>query len=231
MKRKMRKARALIADKKNVMIFTGSGASAPSGLPTFSGDDSIVDWGIGKFRSDERWRSEVWGMALDTYWDIEPNPAHKAIDKFVAAGRGFHVTSNVDGLADAVETCGSFREVRCDDCGHAIPADDARKRWMQGDAKMLCNECGGLLRPSVTFIGESFPSDAFRQYGKLTRKMDALVVIGASKLVAVWYSAYREASERGLPIVSINKSRYPWSMMADVALRGDAAELTPILLG
>ncbi len=107
----MKKARKALEDKTNVMVFTGAGASAPSGIPTFSGNNAVVDWGIKKFMSSRKWREEVWGMAFDTYWGVAPNPAHDAIAHFVNDGNGMHVTSNVDGLLGGVETCGTIREL------------------------------------------------------------------------------------------------------------------------
>lgn len=226
----MRKAKKALADKTNVMIFTGAGASAPSGIPTFSGNDAVTDWGIQKFRASPKWRREVWDMAFGTYWGVKPNPAHDAIAHFINAGKGMHVTSNVDHLLGGTETCGSIRELHCDDCGKPANLDYTRLRWQGGNKDPRCETCDGIIRPDVVFIGESFDYAVLREYDGLVREMDALVVVGASMLIGMWMPAYDYAINAGLPVVSVNKSKVPWNELADIPLRGDAAKLVPELL-
>ena len=229
MNRKLRKARRLLKGKR-VMIFTGSGASQPSGIPTFSGPEALVDWGIERFRSDPSWRNEVWTMLFETYWDTEANPAHDAIKAFVDRGNAVHVTSNVDGLCSGVETCGTVRIIECDKCDLEFDVEEVRERWLEYDRNLRCS-CGSLLRPAVTFIGEGFNHEAWDKFDAEIEDMEALVVIGASQLIGTWYPAVEYAREHGLPIVSINLRRHPWWKISTVHLNGDAAELTPQLLG
>lgn len=213
------------------MVFTGSGASQPSGIPTFSETDAIVDWGIDKFLIDAEWRREVWEMLFETYWDIRPNPTHAAIERFVLDPSNAHVTSNVDALGDGLEVCGNARIIRCTQCPFRPPIKNLRERWLGGDGDLACEICNGILRPDVVFIGEGFDNDIMTDYDKEIDRMEALVVIGASELIGMWYPAVRHAMENDIPIVSINLEKKPWKKISDVHLIGDAAELTPQLLG
>ena len=76
-----------------------------------------------------------------------------------------------------------------------------------------------------------FNTRVWGDFYKALEEMDALVIIGASTLIGTWRPAYETAKEYDLPIISINKARNPWWKMADYPLRGDAAILTPELLG
>lgn len=227
----LKNARKLLEGKENVLVFTGSGASQPSGLPTFTGPDALVDWGIDRWIEDPDWRKEVWEMMFVTFWDVEPNPAHESIDDFIWSDNGKHVTSNVDGLSMGLELCGSAQRIRCHDCNTFFHKDTVRERWFNEDPDPACTECEGPLRPDVVFIGEMFEMEALIEYDKVMESMDALVVVGASPLIGLWSPAVDHAQENDIPIVSINKAKKPWNNISTVHLRGDAAELTPQLLG
>ena len=230
-KRQIEKARTHLKDKDNVLVFTGSGASQPSGLPTFTGEQAVVDWGIDQYRSNPNWRRQIWHMMFDTYWSIKANPAHEAINRFVLDGKGTHVTSNVDGLAPGIELCGSACEIRCDECGRYYDKDETKERWENGDPDPRCVECVGMLRPDVVFIGESFEVEPWTEFEDAIDKMEALVVVGASPLIGTWWPAVDYAKEHRIPIISINMSPHPWKKIAGIHLQGDAAQITPQLLG
>lgn len=228
--RKIKQARAILKDKENVLVFTGSGASEPSGLPTFSGEEALVDWGIDRWLEDSEWRKEIWTLMFDTFWDIKPNAAHTAIDAYIWDGPGLHVTSNVDGLAMGLEVCGTAQRIRCNDCNRYSDKTEIQERWLGGDIDPLCTECVGTLRPDVVFIGETFDMDALIEYDLVVDMMDALVVVGASDLIGVWKPALWHAQDNDIPIISINIDDKPWGGIADVHLSGCAADIVPSLL-
>ncbi len=96
-----------IATAGSVVALTGAGISAPSGVPTFRGEDGVWDrfeegqFTHGRFRRDP---AGFWADRLELYetmfdGEYEPNPAHEALAALGRAGHlGAIVTQNTDGL-------------------------------------------------------------------------------------------------------------------------------------
>ena len=208
---RIRDAADLLRNKRNILIYSGAGLDADSGVPTFDEriSDSLVDWGIDRWRNDAEWRREVWSM-YSMYADLKPNAAHDAILQLVDAGVADHVTSNVTGLSvGATELCGSAMELELE--------------WVNGER---------LTRPNVTFIGEHLPSGPMEEYFWLQARMDALLIVGASPLIGIWMAAALHAKANDIPIVVINKNPEPiWSEFTDVMIQDSAVSALPKLVG
>ena len=153
-----------------LLVLTGAGVSAESGVPTFRDANGLWEsHPVEKvatpegFEEDPRlvWRfySERRGKAKG----VKPNPGHLALAEAEArmGDRFLLVTQNVDGLhrragsLRLVEIHGSLFETRCSLC-HREPFPDDREYL--GDPPP-CDECaergrGGLLRPAVVWFGE-----------------------------------------------------------------------------
>jgi NAD-dependent deacetylase len=91
---------------RSVVVFTGSGVSAESGIPTFRGSDGLwrdfraEDLATPEaFRRDPRLVWEWYEWRRDLIRKAEPNSAHRAIARLEDA---LVVTQNVDGLHDRV---------------------------------------------------------------------------------------------------------------------------------
>src|SRR6056297_1422703 len=129
-----------------VVALTGAGISAPSGVPTFRGDDGVWDrfdegqFAYGRFQRDPAgfWDDRV-ALQRELFGDDpDPNAAHEALAAMGRAGTLEAIcTQNTDGLhgaaADTVvagagddsdadttilELHGNAQRVRCQDCGH-----------------------------------------------------------------------------------------------------------------
>jgi NAD-dependent deacetylase len=125
-------ARALIAEARRVVILTGAGVSAESGVPTFRGSGGL--WKSFRaedlatpqaFHRDPRLVWEWYGWRRELVSKCEPNAAHHAIARFAASRPGVAiVTQNVDGLhrrastsgAELLELHGSLYRMRCTSC-------------------------------------------------------------------------------------------------------------------
>jgi NAD-dependent SIR2 family protein deacetylase len=86
---------------------------------------------------------------------------------------------------------------------------DAHLEWEGLDAFRVpgCPRCGGLLKPSVVFFGESVPRERVDAAFQALAQADALLVVGSSLMV---YSGYRFclwASRAGMPIAALNLGR------------------------
>ncbi|HKE58070.1 MAG TPA: Sir2 family NAD-dependent protein deacetylase, partial [Pyrinomonadaceae bacterium] len=140
-----------------VMVLTGAGVSAESGVPTFRGGGDSLVWKGMPFTVISS--AEMVQRDLDAVWEwfdyrrgllttVMPNPAHEEIagwqDRFQHLGL---VTQNIDGLhqkagsREVVELHGSIWRARCTVCGLTHDIHDGRV-----DA---CLECGDRLRPDV----------------------------------------------------------------------------------
>ena len=237
----VRRAREILEAARRLVVFTGAGVSAESGIPTFRDaleglwarfdpEDLATEAG---FRRDPslvwRWYAERRERARAA----EPNAAHHAIARAARGGRSVVVvTQNVDGLhqragsADVVELHGSIVRARClEGCGPA-PAG-----W-EGDPRTPppCPACGVPLRPDVVWFGEWLPEAAFAQAAHACREADAVLVVGTSGLVQPAAGLPIAAAHRGCPLVVVDPRATALEPLAAVSLRQTAARAVPVLL-
>src|SRR5438552_12198113 len=147
------------ARARKVLVLTGAGVSAESGVPTFRGGGDSAVWKgmpfsvISSAEMLERDLPEVWewfNYRRGRLASLKPNAAHETIarwqDRFDTLGL---VTQNIDGLhqaagsRDVIELHGSIWRARCCECGahHDV-------RELKFDNGVLsCFYCGGHLRP------------------------------------------------------------------------------------
>ncbi|WP_435147127.1 SIR2 family NAD-dependent protein deacylase [Halobaculum sp. P14] len=132
-----------VRDADRVVVLTGAGVSAASGVPTFRGEDGIWgdefdpdDFRYGRFRDDPAgfWRDRL-ALHDRMHGDgVEPNAAHRALAALEAAGVvDAVVTQNTDGLhraagSDPLELHGTASRVECQRCGETADAASARAR-------------------------------------------------------------------------------------------------------
>ena len=151
-----------------IVVLTGAGVSADSGVATFRGEDGLWE---GRRMEDvatpEAWRrdpAQVWRfyqVRRAALLSVEPNAAHAALvhleDRLGRAGITFHlVTQNVDDLheragSSPIHMHGELAQLLCESCGW-------RGRDLESvdsDAFVPCPECGWeRLRPDVVWFGE-----------------------------------------------------------------------------
>jgi len=172
--------RIVIDDDTWVLVLTGAGVSAESGIPTFRGSGGMWEkFSFQDLASPEGFLGDpalVWRFYGDRRAKAAgcaPNPGHDALvelerrigDRFLLA------TQNVDGLhrqagsERLVEMHGCLFKTRCAGCDRA-PFDDERTYEGQGVPK--CDECAARgresnLRPHIVWFGEALdPSDMAR---------------------------------------------------------------------
>lgn len=172
-----------------VVIFTGAGISAQSGISTFRDSGGLWE----NYRIEEicnagclEWNYEetinFYDKRREDIADKEPNYAHKRLkilqDSYPKDVK--LITQNVDdmfekaGCKDVLHLHGFLREVVCESCGFK---DDIGYDKLQ-EAYAFCPECHNKLRPNIVFFGEDAP-----KYQYLYRELDdceVLVVIGTS---------------------------------------------------
>jgi NAD-dependent deacetylase len=219
------------ARPRRVVVFTGAGVSADSGIPTFRGPGGL--WR--NFRAEDLATPEAFlrDPALVWEWyewrrglirEAQPNAAHLAIARLAET---VVVTQNVDNLHaragsdDIVELHGNIFRVRCVKEGKTFEHAEAF-----AEMPPRCS-CGGLLRPDVVWFGEMLPDDAVVRATSAIRACDLLLVIGTSGLV--YPAAGLARLRRGLA-VEINPDAENSSAICDYSLAMTAAQATPPLV-
>ncbi len=228
----------LLREVKSVVVVTGSGVSAESGIPTFRGEDGL--WRqyraeelatAGAFLADPTLVWEWYDSRRELIAKAEPNPAHDVVARMEKHFPSFLlVTQNVDGLHrkagndKIVEIHGNIWRVRCMEEHkefylHEVPLKAIPPKC----------DCGALLRPAVVWFGESLPVEGMNKALEYIKKCEALITVGTSGLVHPVASFPMLARSVGGTVIEINKDETPNTAISDFSIRGLAGEILPEL--
>lgn len=233
----------------SVVVLTGAGMSAESGIPTFRDTQNSLwsqfdpeDLATARAYQNDKalvWGWYVWRMAMVRA--AQPNRGHEDLAELAAIKPGLSIiTQNVDdlheraGSKEVVHLHGSLFASRCFACGRAheevhIPPDAAEKPSLHL-MPPCCSHCGGYVRPGVVWFGERLPQLAWREAERLVAGCDLLVAIGTSGLVFPAASLPGVAKQRGAKVVEINPAGTQLSDQADLSLRCTTGEALAGLL-
>jgi NAD-dependent deacetylase len=227
---------------RKLIMLSGSGISADSGLDTFrtSGERSL--WG--QYDADEVCNFDNWEENFELVHEfyshrreqlagVFPNDAHRLAVSWQQRFGADLITQNVDdlferaGAHDVLHVHGSLTSMRCLECG---------AHWEQGYRKFdpvtdRCPHCGGLhgVKPNVVFFHEMAPlyADMWRRLAALTEE-DVLVVIGTSgNVLPVAEIARRTPATTVLS--NLESDRGLVERHFNYVLHGRAAEIAPQL--
>ena len=230
---------ASLGQAREVVVFSGAGLSADSGIPTFR-DGATGLWAnvdpdeVVSIEGFERNPDKVWAwherMRM-LFAQVAPNAGHQgiaAIARCLPAARLTVVTQNIDGLHQAVgsarvlELHGSALRIRCHHrCGYATP-------WQAGHAvPRRCPACGARTRPDVVWFGEALDEEVFAQAIAATLAADVFISVGTSAVVQPAASLPMAAKQNGALIVEVNPHATPFSEFADYSIRAGASDFFP----
>ena len=230
--------RRLLAEANRVLVLTGAGVSAESGVPTFRGGGNTTVWKGMPF--DVISSAEMVERDLPAVWDwfdyrrgfmadIVPNPAHHEIARWQDRFAEFTlVTQNIDGLhqkagsRSVIELHGNIWRARCTVCGSRFDSPVNHRP----DA---CWECGSALRPDVVLFGEMLPPGAFEFAADRALHCELCFVIGTSGLVYPAAGLPELAKAAGAYVCEVNPERTPLSDLCDEVITGKAGEVLPLL--
>lgn len=226
--------RRRFTEAKRVLVLTGAGVSAESGVPTFRGGGTTTVWKGMPF--DVISSGEMLERNLPAVWEwfdyrrgvlelLHPNPAHYEIARWQDEFSDFTlVTQNVDGLhqkagsRNVVELHGNVWRARCTAC--RLAHDMA-----QSERPEACPSCGNAFRPDVVLFGEMLPPGAFEFASSKAVQCDLCFVIGTSALVYPAAGLPKIAKQAGAFLCEINPERTPLSDLCDEVLTGKAGEV------
>lgn len=188
---------ALARRFERIVVFTGAGMSADSGIPTFrSGSNGLwQDFDPQQLATPQAWQRDpalVWGWyewRRGLVMRAAPHAGHLAVARLQRALGAQVLTQNVDdlheraGVTGALHLHGSLFAPRCSDCARPgpLPAPPAAACLRLQPPR--CRHCGGALRPGVVWFGEGLDAGVWARARQCIAGCDLLLVVGTSGVV------------------------------------------------
>jgi NAD-dependent deacetylase len=229
----------IVKDIRNIVVLTGAGISAESGIDTFRSEGGIWEQHRVEdvatpeaFERDPDLVLRFYDMRREAIQTKLPNPAHEALDRLdrewtkSSGGDLLIVTQNIDDLHErggagrVLHMHGEHLNAWCTWC-------DARSPW-RGPLidRPPCPACGARsLRPDVVWFGE-MPYRMNEIFAAL-RRCDLFVSIGTSGAVYPAAGFVRQAREIGARTLELNLEQSQGSGWFDETRLGPASQLVP----
>ena len=195
---------------KKIVVFTGAGVSADSGISTFRDSDGLWEnYSIEEVCTAEaivRDREKVinfYNMRRRDVLSKEPNAAHIAIAELEKHFDIEVVTQNVDDLHERAGSThithlhGEITKLRSSANPDLIVPIEG---WEQGLTDSAPD--GSLLRPHIVFFGEAVPM--FEQAAAIVNSADILIVVGTSLVVYPAASLVLYVRDSSVPIYVVD---------------------------
>jgi NAD-dependent deacetylase len=212
-----------ITEARRCVALTGAGVSTLSGIRDFRGKNGLYNdmdaekiFDIEYFYQDPAF---YYRHARDFIYNLdakEPSLVHLCLGKLEK--RGFLkalITQNIDllhqkgGSRRVIEVHGSPRVHYCLRCsGIRVGFEEAAAIVRSGDLPR-CPSCGAVLKPAITFFGESLPAEALREAAAEAQDADLMLVLGTSLTVNPAASLPLYTLRNGGRIVIVNNMPTP----------------------
>ncbi len=238
-----------IARAERILIITGAGLSADSGLPTYRGLGGLynghTDEGLpieaalsgSMLRRDPalcwKYLAELGKACLCA----QANAGHQAIAELQRRKpECWLLTQNIDGYHRAagspterlIEIHGELAPLYCQSCG---AVDPELAEHLSRPLPPTCQQCGGILRPPVVLFEEMLPECAIGTlYAELRKGFAAVISIGTSSSFPYIIEPVLRTRQAGGFTAEINPTRTDLSDVVDVHLQGRALDVLPELL-
>ncbi|MGB1309954.1 MAG: Sir2 family NAD+-dependent deacetylase [Leucothrix sp.] len=223
---------------QNIVILTGAGISAESGIQTFRASDGLWhEHHIEDVATPEGFAANP--QLVQTFYNdrrrqlkdaaIQPNPAHLALARLESEWPGelLLVTQNVDNLHERagsnhlIHMHGQLDQIRCSDSGTVFHWEDDIK---SDQACRCCNKTG-TLRPNIVWFGEMpFLMDTIND---ALINCDLFISIGTSGKVYPAAGYVEAAKQMGAQTVELNLDPTDSSPVFDLSVQGKAGEMLP----
>jgi len=234
-----------IREARAVVVLTGAGVSAESGIPTFRDALSGL-WAKydpmrlatpEAFAADPQRVTQWYDQRRAACRERQPNAGHVALaqmqQRVAASGGGMTlITQNVDrlhqraGTHDVIELHGSLAVWRCVDCGERREETGP----MFSAYPPRCDRCGGLRRPDVVWFGEFLDAAVMASAHEAVKHCDLFLSVGTSAVVEPAASLVHLARAGGAKTVEVNPEATPISGVVDWSLRGASGRILPALV-
>ena len=237
---------AALRDARHIVVFSGAGVSAESGVSTFR--DALTGlWARFdpmQLATPEAFIADpelVWGWyewRRQLLLKAQPNPAHHAIVKLAQRVPKLTViTQNVDdlheraGSRDVVHLHGSIFSPRCFNCAQPYALTSApQMSHEQALAPPVCDSCQGMIRPGVVWFGEALPQAQMQAAFSAAENCDVLLSVGTSGVVQPAAQIPTLALRSGAWVAHINPEPVKSQHTRELSLVGAAGQILPLLL-
>jgi len=227
---------ALENRRARVVVSTGAGVSAESGVPTFRDANGL--WK--NVRPEELATPEAFARDPRRVWEwyeyrrgvvrtVLPNPGHCELVRWERHFSEFTlITQNVDGLhrlagsVQPIELHGNIMTSRCHECGQ-----QSGEIGFDGTGELPRCQCGGLIRPNVVWFGEQLPAGALEKSWEAVQSAEVFLSVGTSGVVQPAASLARLAKSSGAFLIEVNPEDTEVSYMFDAVLRYPSGIVLP----
>lgn len=222
-----------------IVVSTGAGVSAESGIPTFRGSADSLWQG---YKPEDLATPEAFEKNPQLVWDwyywrrrlisqAQPNPGHLSLtelslhrtDEFTL------LTQNVDGLhqragyPNPIEMHGSIWNTKCRVCG-CVSKDEA----LSSTTVPMCVACNSLTGPGVVWFGEEVHDGFFRVLSSITAR-HTIMIVGTSGNVFPANQIATVAKARGATTICVNVDPVMGPAI-DIPLVGKSGDILPLIV-
>lgn len=221
---------------KNIVILTGAGISAESGLSTFRSEDGL--WNkhkvsdvatIEAYYRNQDYVHQFYNEMRPELYNTEPNSAHLAITKLQKSypAKISVITQNVDTLHEKAGNLnvyhihGQINQIVCMSCGHVF------ETWGNFSSKDICKKCErkGRLKPNIVFFGENLLY--MDKVDDLLKTCDLFVSVGTSGVVYPAAGFVQIAKLYGADTIEFNMETTSNNSLFDKHIYGKAGTTLP----
>jgi len=226
-----------LKSKSNLVILTGAGVSAESGIPTFrdaqeglwseyNPEDLASPAG---FRKNPKLVFDWYAWRRSVVLKSLPNMTHQILADWTNKFPNLTlITQNVDGLHQSagskgvIEMHGNIHRLVCCNKRHPSP-------WIDGNGEVpRCEKCNSLLRPDIVWFGEMLNNGVMSEINKALKQCDLFIAIGTSGVVYPAAGFLEKVKVSGAFTAIINKEKFPFGT-ADVQLEGLSSQILSVL--
>lgn len=233
-----------LANCHKLLVITGAGISADSGLPTYRGvgglyedaeteDEVPIEVALSgpmmQRRPEVTWKYLM--QIENACRGAQANDGHRALARMQNRfDRMTVLTQNVDGFhhdagqGHVIEIHGNVHELYCTECGD--------ERWVRDYSELKppprCDFCHGLVRPRVVLFEEMLPQAALNAFEEaLDYGVDAVISIGTNSGFPYIAGPVIQAARMGLPTIEINPGTSEVSSQVGIRIADRAINALP----
>jgi NAD-dependent deacetylase len=228
-----RRLREMFDAADSIVVLTGAGLSAGSGLVPAADGEAPPPVRYRHFLVDQEARLEHWRRSLAdaaSYAGANPNPGHVALTTIARTRRLKVVTSSVDGLhgrsglhaEDHIEINGNGLFAMCSHCGERTPIEAHAAAVAEGRSP-TCKDDGTLLKPASCLFGEPPLRSAVIRSEEWAGSCDLILAAGADLAKGPIQGIVAAARQSGTKVAIVSAAPVALDFEPDLLVEGDAA--------
>ena len=221
---------------KSIVILTGAGISAESGLATFRSSNGL--WNnhrvedvatIEAFQRNPEFVHDFYNQMKPELLAAKPNPAHLALTKLQDnyPAPVSIITQNVDTLHEKAKSRniyhihGQINQAVCLNCGHIL------ETWNDVTTETVCPQCSvaGMMKPNIVFFGENLLY--MDKVERLLASCDLFISVGTSGVVFPAAAFVQTAKLYGAETYEFNLEKTSNNFYFDHHIFGKAGDTLP----